>query len=296
MLEVKIEMSVTRLKDVIIPYLYVLPAVLLVSVFLLYPVIFTVYISFTEWDLITPPKWVGFAQYIKLFTDPAFTQSFRNTLIWTAGMLFLPVPIGLFLALIINGVPGEGLVKVLFYLPRILAATAVGIIWQFIYSSDGILNSILTLIGASKFTHTWLTQSPLNTIMMILTTGWGSVGWAMVMFLVGLQTIPLEVIEAAKIEGATEWQINRYIKIPLLKPMATIVITMSIIGSFTVFDLIWVMTRGGPYRSSETLAVTMYRGAFVLFQMGYGAAIAVVLSIIVLSFSIIYLRTSFREE
>lgn len=285
-----------RIREKVTPYLYVAPSFLLVAALLLYPVVFTVVTSFTEWNLITPPKWVGLAQYAKLLRDPAFAQSFANTLLWTAGALLIPIPIGLGLALIMSGVPGEGFAKNLFYMPRVLAATAVGVIWQFIYSSDGVLNSLLELVGASGLTRSWLAEVPTNTIMMILTSSWGSVGWAMVMFLVGLQTIPVEVVEAAKMEGANEWQLTRFIKVPLLKPMGTIVVTMSIIGSFTAFDLIWVMTRGGPYRSSETLAVTMYRGAFVLFQMGYGSAIATVLSLIVLAFSIIYLRAIFKRD
>jgi len=258
-------------------------------------VVFTVYISFTEWNLITPPKWVGLEQYTRLVEDPAFFQSFMNTLTWTVGTLIIPIPVGLFLALMMNRVPGEGFAKVLFYLPRVLAPTAVGTIWKFIYSSDGILTTILVLLGYGSLVRPWLTEAPTNTIMMILTASWGSIGWIMVMFLIGLQTIPPEVIEAAKVEGASEWEVTRYMKLPLLRPMATIVIIQSIIGSFTAFDLIWVMTRGGPYRASETLAVTMYRGAFVLFQMGYGSAIAVVLSFIVLGFSAIYLRSVFSR-
>lgn len=285
-----------RLGGSISPYFYLLPALLLVSVFLLYPVVFTVYLSFTKYDILTPPKWVGLNQYKVLFQDRTFFHSFQNTLIWVGTTLIIPIPLALLLATGMSGMPYSRGPKIMFFLPRVLAATSIGVIWLFVYSPDGILNEILIFLGASSLIHSWLIESPLNTFAIILTAVWAGIGWQMIMFLIGLQAIPGEIIEAANLEGASKWQTFWYMKLPLLKPMMTIVIIMSIIGSFTTFDLIWVMTQGGPYRSSETLAVSMYRGAFVLFKMGYGSAMAVLLSGIVLVFSIVYLYRIFRRE
>jgi multiple sugar transport system permease protein len=132
--------------------------------------------------------------------------------------------------------------------------------------------------------------------MMIAAYTWQSVGTNMVLFLIGLQTIPIDPIEAAKIDGANGWQILRRVTLPLLTPITTVIVTLAVINSFKVFDLIWVMTQGGPYRSSETLVVSMYRESFVLFNLGYGAAIASLLSLIVFVFSAVYLYQIFRRE
>lgn len=132
--------------------------------------------------------------------------------------------------------------------------------------------------------------------MMLAAYTWQTAGTNMVLFSVGLQTIPTDPVEAAKIDGANGWQTFRHVILPLLAPITAVIITLAVVNSFKVFDLIWVMTQGGPYRSSETLVVTMYRESFVLFNMGYGAAIASLLSLIVLLFSAVYLRQMFRRE
>lgn len=278
------------------PYLYILPALLLVSIMLLLPVFFTLGISFTKWDLLSDPQWVGFAQYQKVFQSSKFLTSLGNTLLWTVGTLLVPVLLGLLLAVALDRVAGERIYKFMIYLPRVLAPTVLGVIWSFIYARDGLLNEALRLIGLEDLARSWLLTPPVNTFAMIGTFTWGITGINMILFLVGLQTISKEIVEAAKIEGASEWKIFTHIKLPLLGPITTIVVTMSVIGSFTTFDLVWVMTKGGPYGSSETLAVTMFNESFNLFHVGTGAAIAIVLSLCTLGFSILYLRTVFKRE
>jgi multiple sugar transport system permease protein len=184
-----------------------------------------------------------------------------------------------------------------FYLPATISAAATAVIWFFVFSPDqGILNSFLRLIGLGGLTQSWLVADPpINSWAMILAFTWQGLGPAMLLFLIGLQTIPREPIEAALIDGATGFRLFWHVTMPLLRPMTAVVVGISLINSFKVFDLIWVMTQGGPYRSSETLAVTMYRESFVSFQVGYGAAIAVVLSVIVFLVSAFYLRTMFRR-
>lgn len=289
----KIEKGVTFVS----PYLYIIPSLLVVSILLLYPVVFTIYISLTKWDMITPSVFVGLDQYVALFRNSVFLNSFRNTLIWTASTLFICMPLSFLFAVGMDelGLVAREVFKVVFFLPRVMAIAAIGVIWKFIYSSHGILNELLELFGAKFLIHSWLLEPGLNTFAMIVTAIWANVGWMMVMFLIGLGTIPTEVLEAARLDGASERQLLWYVKLPLIKFMTSIVVLMGVIVSFTIFDLIWVMTMGGPFRSSETLAVTVFRSGFTLFKMGYSAAIAVVLSAIVLVFSIIYLRTIFRH-
>lgn len=277
-------------------YGYVLPALLLVAGLLLTPVLFTIGISFTSWDLISASVFVGGEKYLSVANDPAFFQSFLNTLLWTAGTLILPVLGGLLLAVWLERLPGQRVWKVAIYLPHVLAATVVGVVWQYIYANEGVLNQALQDIGLGRLAQPWLALSPTNTYAMIVASAWRGLGSSMVLFLVGLQMIPSNVVEASLLDGASGWRQLRDIKLPLLKPITAVVVLLSVANSFTTFDLVWVMTQGGPFRSSETLAVTMYRQAFVTWDLGYASALAVILSVIVLVFSIFYLRLIFRRE
>ena len=278
------------------PYLYLLPALLLVGGLLLYSVAHTLAISFTDWDLITPPRFVGLQNYVDAIRDPTFTRSFSNTLIWTGGSLLLPVGGGLLLAVLLERIPGQRVLKTLIYLPAILSTTVIAAIWSYVYTNNGVLNETLRWAGLDALARPWLVWAPTNTLAMIVAASWRALGPSMVLFLVGLQTIPPELIEAAKIDGAGERTLFWRIKLPLLRPITAIVVIMSVIGSFMTFDLVWVMTQGGPGRSSETLAVTMYRQAFIMWRMGYAGAVAVILSTIVIAFSIFYLRATLKRS
>lgn len=281
----------------IAPYLYLLPAVLMVGTFLLYPVVYSLFISFTRWDGLMPPKFTGYDNYAQLIRDPVFITSLTNTILWVLATLILPVAIGLLLAAGLNRVRGQSVLKSVFYLPYIIAAAAIGIIWSFIYEpGQGVLNTILTLLHLKQLIRSWLVTPWVNTFSMIAAYTWQTMGTNMVLFLVGLQSIPTDPIEASKIDGANGPQVFIHITLPLLKPFIVVVTTMAIVNSFKVFDLIWVMTQGGPYRSSETLAVTMYRESFILFHLGYGAAVSVLLALIVFVSSWLYIRSTLRSE
>jgi len=212
------------------------------------------------------------------------------------GTLLLPVALGLLLALMVNRIPLQGFFKSMFYLPYAVSATSVAVIWGFMLSPVGFIDNVLRAVGLGNLATSWLITPPWNTIMMLIAYTWLSTGTNMILFLVGLQNIPTDPIEAAKIDGANTRQLNWYVVFPLLRPVTTVVVTIAVVNGFKVFDLRWVMTQGGPYRSSETLAVTMYRESFVSFHLGYGAAIANILSFIVIMFSIIYLRSIFQRE
>jgi len=278
------------------PYVYMLPAILFVAIFLLWPAIYTFYIGFTKWNGLTPPEFVGLQNYVQMFQEPVFATSFLNTIIWVIATLLFPVLLGLLLAVFVNRIPLQGFFKGIFYLPYAISATSVAVIWTFMLAPDGTVNQLLRVMGLDSLARPWLMMPPWNTITMLVAFTWQTTGTNMILFLVGLQAIPTEPVEAAKLDGANSFQSFRHVVLPLLRPITTVVITISVVNSFKVFDLIWVMTQGGPYRSSETLAVTMYRESFVLFRLGFGAAIATVLSSIVIVFSIFYLRSIFRRE
>lgn len=277
-------------------YLYLLPAVLFVGIFLLYPAAYTFYASLTDWDGLNPPLYIGFDNYARFFDDPVFKTSFSNTLIWVIATILFPVLWGLGMAVLVSRIRFEGVFKTIFYLPYAISATSTSVMWAFMLSPNGFINAALHQVGLDDWARSWLISPPWHTYMMIAAYTWQSAGTNMVLFLVGLQTIPAEPVEAAKIDGANGWQVFRHVVFPLLTPITSVIVTLAVINSFKVFDLIWVMTQGGPYRSSETLVVTMYRELFVAFDLGYGAAVASLLSLIVFVFSAVYLRQIFRRE
>ena len=277
-------------------YIYVIPALIMVLVFLIAPVVFVIYASFTDWDLLHPMNFVGLKNYIKIFTDPNLLISTRNTLIWVIMILAIPMFLGLILAVFIKNVWFSKQIKSIFYIPLAMSGAGIGIIWNWIFSRTGLLNSVLISLGVLTMPTSWLLNVPQNTFAMVVAATWQVTGLNMILFLMGLQNIQPEVLEAAKIDGANEWQTFARIILPLLKPITTVVIILNIIGSFKIFDIIWVMTAGGPARSSETLAVSMYKESFSLYKMGYGSSIAVLLSFIVFAVGIGYLRIVGREK
>jgi multiple sugar transport system permease protein len=277
-------------------YLYLAPALFFVGVFLLYPAARTFYVSLTDWDGLNPPHYIGFHNYSQFFEDPVFKTSFSNTLYWVVATIFFPVLWGLGMALLIQRIRFEGFFKTIFYLPYAISATSTSVMWAFMLAPNGFINTVLRNTGLDDWARSWLISPPWHTAMMLAAYTWQSAGTNMVLFSVGLQTIPTDPVEASKIDGANAWQTFWHVILPLLAPITAVIITLAVVNSFKVFDLIWVMTQGGPYRSSETLVVTMYRESFVLFNMGYGAAIASLLSLIVFAFSAIYLRQMFRRE
>ncbi len=280
----------------VVSYLFILPAFLLVFVLLLIPMFQNIYYSFFEWDGLKKPVFIGLRNYTAFFSDENFLVSFRNTLIWVGFTLVFPVMGGLLIAIFVRGMVLERLFKSIFFIPLTISFVATGIIWTYMFSKElGVLNNLFRVFGINEKVS-WLTNVPLNTFSLLIAWTWQQLGVNMVLFLMGLATLPQDPIEAAVIDGANKWQTFIHVTFPMLRPITTIVITMAMVNSFKAFDIIYVMTRGGPYRSSETLAVTMFRETFTLFRMGYGAAISVLLSIIVIAVSAIYIRRMARKE
>jgi ABC-type sugar transport system permease subunit len=276
-------------------YLFLAPAVVLVGIFLLYPTVRSSYLSFTDYKGIGPAKWVGLANYRELWNDPVLSRSTTNTVYWVIGTLILPVGLGLLIAVLSFDLKGGSFYRLPFLMPYALSGTAIATVWSFMLQSNGALNSVLDSVGLGSLAHSWLLRPPLNTWAMIFASTWQAVGVSVLLFLIGLQVIPKDPLEAARLDGAEGWRLFVDMVFPLLRPMTVVIVGISLANSLKTFDIIWVMTQGGPYRSSETLAVTMYRQTFVLFQHGYGAAISVVLSVIVLLVSLLYLTRTMRS-
>lgn len=277
------------------PFLYVVPAALFVAAFLLYPVVVTVWQSLTHDDGITTPVFVGLANFRDLFADAHFLVSLGNTVIWTLAAVAFPVTLGLVFAITLNAVRWSNLFKTVIYLPATVSAAAVGILFTYVFAYDnGALNAIVNALGFKSVR--WLFEAPVNTWSMIAAYTWQSTGLNMMLFLVGLQGLPPEPLEAAKLDGCTGFGLVWRIIVPMLMPYVVIATLLAVVNGFKVFDIIWVMTQGGPGRSSETLAVTMYREGFILFNQGYGAAIAVIIGAAAMIFSYFYLRSVLDQE
>ena len=281
--------------SIINKYLLCVPALFFVVFFLFVPVIENIYYSFFKWDGLSEPIFIGISNYVKVINDYSFISSFLNTIIWVVFTLIFPVFGGLLIAYYIRGLKFENIYKTIIYVPFTISFVATGVIWTYIYGRDlGVLNGILSIFGISKIN--WLTNYPINNISLIIAWTWQQMGVNLVLYLMGLSTIPKEPVESAMIEGANKFQIFIFIVIPMLKPISVVVITMAMVNSFKVFDLIYVVTRGGPAKTTETLAITMFRESFVLFNMGYGSAISIILTLMILLISFVYMKKSLDTE
>ena len=285
----------TRVARFLTPYVFLAPAMALVGVLLLWPFLRSAYLSFTDFGGIGTPEWVGLRNYERLLDDAILARSVRNTLYWVIGTLILPVGLGLVIAVFSHDLKGGAFYRIPFLLPYALSGTAIATVWQFMLNRNGALNGVLESVGLESLARSWLLRPPVNTWAMIVASTWQAVGVTVLLFLIGLQVIPKDPIEAARLDGAEGWRLFWDITFPLLRPMTVVVVGISLVNSLKTFDIIWIMTQGGPARSSETLAVTMYRETFVIFNHGYGAAISVVLSVIVIAVSLIYLTRTMRN-
>lgn len=274
---------------------FVAPGVLLVAVLLYLPLMWTLFLSFSTYNGLGDPEWAGLANYREMFQDPDFLSSMFNTLLWVVGTLAVPVGLGLVLALLTWNLRGGVWLRLPFLIPYAISGIGVGLIWSFVLQSNGALDQALHAFGVGD-TPRWLLDAPLNTIVMIVAASWQGVGVNALLFTIGLQSIPKEPLEAARLDGAGGLRLFRSILWPMLRPLTTVVIGLSIVASLKTFDIVLGMTKGGPGRVSETLALTMFNDTFVNSQYGLGSAIAVFLTVVTLLASILYLRQQLSKK
>ena len=286
------------------PYLFLIVPLLLYMVWIIGPMLYTFYLSLTDWDGISPEtKYIGLKNFETLFgslgkTVPsAFEYSLVNNLKWLLTFTTIPIVIGLGLAIILNqDIRGDRFFKVGIFLPQVLSFAVVALIWAWVYNPRaGLINSFLISLGVED-PPGWLADKSLATWSIITAAIWRQIGYVMILYIAGLKNIDLTLIDATKVDGANSWQRFRYVVFPLLAPVTTIVVVISIIDSLRTFDLVQIMTRGGPANATSVLANLMYIQAFNNYKMGLGAATAVVLFIISLVFIIIYLQRIMRDE
>ncbi|RDW15347.1 carbohydrate ABC transporter permease [Oceanobacillus chungangensis] len=265
-------------------YLFLLPTIIGLLLFRLIPVIFAFFTSFTDWDIYSPPVWIGLENYTRIFQSGEFWQILRNTLLFTAIYTVGVCIIGLFFAMLLNQrLKGIKFFRSLFFLPVITSIVAVGIIWNWILSpQNGILNILLDKIFNLQEPISWLGDPDYALIALALVYIWKSVGYQMLIFLAGLQNIPTELQEAAQMDGANKWKVFTKVTLPLLTPTIFFVLVITIIESFHTFGITHSMTQGGPYNATNTLSYFIYQNAFVHFNMGYASSLSFVLFILIL--------------
>jgi ABC-type sugar transport system permease subunit len=268
----------------------VAPGLALVALIFYLPALYTFYLSFSKYNGLGNPTFAALGNFTEMFGDPAFLTALGNTILWVAGTLILPVGLGLLVAYLAFGLRGGGWLRLPFLLPYALSGVAVGVVWSFMLGSGGAINQALAFLHLPGADVRWLQDAPLNTIVMIIAAAWQGVGVNALLFTVGLQSIPKEPLEAARLDGVNGWRLFRYMVWPLLRPSTVVVVGLSIVNGLKTFDIVQTMTAGGPARASETLALTMYRDSFLESNYGLGAAVAMFLSIVTVLASIIYLR------
>lgn len=265
-------------------YAYILPSLILILSFSIIPIFMSAFFSFTEYNVMNPPKIVGAANYVKVFRDEYVREALINTLKY----VLITVPIQTILALVfaaflavkMQNAKGEFLRSVMF-IPVIASAVTSGTIWRIILGTDnGVLNNILGLFGIHAIN--WLGDSKTSLISICIVAIWKNVGYFLVIFYAGIMDIPRSLYEAARVDGANMLQQFFKITLPMLKPITSLVVTLGIIWSFQVFDLSYQMTGGGPGYSSVTIVMAIYNAAFKQYKMGYACALAMVLLVIVL--------------
>lgn len=273
-------------------FIFVLPALALFAIFVFYPTISTFYISLHKWNGFSPMRFLGLSNYLKLLHDPLFLNALKNTLVWMVLYTSLTTGLGLTIAVLLEGdLWYASMVKSIVFFPMVISYVAGGIIWAFIYDPDfGVLNAFLRFIKLSSLAQPWLGNPKTALYSIIIAGTWMWSGFSMIIISAGLKSIPPQITEAAKIDGANSWQLFRHITLPLLIPPLMVVVITTGINSLKVFDIVFTMTRGGPFYSSEVIAHFMYMETFYHSKMGYGSAIAVMLFLIVIIASIPYLK------
>ncbi|WBX81985.1 sugar ABC transporter permease [Virgibacillus salarius] len=274
-------------------YLFILPQVIVFLGLSLYPIIMSYVYSFYDWSGIGPlTDFIGFDNYKNVFTEEKFWNAFKNTFIYTSGFTTISVSVALILALILNSpnLKGRTIYRTIYFLPVVTTTAIVGVIMKNIFGNQGLINQVLVMVGVIDQAIPWLVNPFTAMIVLIIVGSWKEIGIIMIYWLTGLQMIPKELYEAAKIDGAGHWQTLRYITLPMLAPVGATILLLTTVSSMRVFDLVKTLTNGGPFFSTETLELYIYRFAFASegpSQVGYASTVGVILGMTVFIISLL---------
>jgi ABC-type sugar transport system permease subunit len=278
---------------------FVLPALLLYLVFMVYPFFQSIYLSFTSWNGASPVKeWIGLDNYRALIRDPMLWLSLRHNLIWVIVGTVAPIVIGMGLALLLWRRPkGFTLFRTVYFMPQVLSTVVIGIVWNWIYNPIfGILNTGLDAVGLEGVSRGWLGDPDVALYAVLIAAIWATIGFTFVIFLAGLQNVSKDLLEAATIDGANAWQRFWNVTVPQMAGVINIVVAFLLIGGFNVFDIIFVMTGGGPANATEVIATYTYKEAFTQNNIGYASTLSLVMTVISLIASVTFIRLRERQE
>jgi ABC-type sugar transport system permease subunit len=278
-----------------IGYLFVLPYLIHLLVFILFPVAFSFVLIFHKWNIISPMQWIGLTNFEKLFQDQLFFHSLINTITFLLVHIPLQITVALFLAEFLNQkIKFRSFFRAAYFLPVVVSGVVITMLWDSLYAQDtGILNKLLTSIGVGRIP--WLTRPEMAMVSIAIMATWKNVGLYIVLFLVGLQTVPKYLYEAAEMEGATHWQCFWHITLPMINPTMFMVVILSTIGGFSLFIEPYIMTGGGPLDSTLSAILYIYQQGFYFYHMGYAATLGFVFAAIVLLVLLIQRRFVERE-
>lgn len=293
----------TKFRQALLAYLFLLPALILLLIFTFYPIGYGIMLSFYDYNMLrhtddgslAPPEWAGLKNFQRVFKDPYFFIALRNSLLY---LLIVPIIqlCAILTAILVNKkLPGITWFRTAYYIPVVTSVVIVGIAWKWVLGSDGILNFLLVRqLGLFESNIPWLTNRSLALISVMFVTLWQGIGYYMVLYLAGLQAIPPEFEEAAKLDGASSLQVFKDVIVPLLKPTIALCSIISCISALKVFGEIYVMTMGGPENGTLTMVYYIFNKAFNEFDMGYAAALAMVLALFVGAVS--YINIAFFKK
>lgn len=274
----------------IVPYLYILPNMILFLTFMIVPIFMSFYYSTVKWNGLGTPKFIGLENYLYIFQDSVFIKSMLNTVYYSAVTVPLLMALSLFFAVLLNHeLPLRGLIRSSIYAPAVVSTVVVGTVFTWIFQDQlGLINYIITLFGGEGIK--WANDTRFAMIMIIAATVWQKTGYNMVIYLAGLQGVPNELLEAATIDGANTWQKFRFVTLPMLKNTHMFVMITCLINSFRSFDLIYTMTQGGPLNSTKTIVMYVYEQAFNKNYYGRAAAAGVVLFVFMVVFTVLRIK------
>lgn len=280
-----------------IPYFLVAPAFAIFSLAILGPILATFGLSLTNWDGFSTPSFVGLDNFARAFQDKIYMDSYWHAGVYIAATLVLEVVVGLLLAGLVSAKRNTTFYRVAFFTPVMLPLVVISVLWSFILNPDlGILNRFLGDIGLESWQKIWLGEQATALLSLSVISGWIFAGFYMAIFYAGFQRIPSTIIESARLDGATEWQLLRQIKIPMVKNLTEVAVLLCFTGGIQVFDLVYVLTNGGPYDTTQVPTTYLVRVVFRDQQMGYGSALAVILTMVVVLVGLIYTKVRTKED
>ncbi len=277
------------------PTMLIAPAIILFFTVILLSAVRSLWISLHDWDGMGPMTWIGFGNYVELYNDPQFYTSLKNNLIWLIMFMAAP-PLGLAIALLVNQkIRGMRFLKSLFFIPLVLASVTVGVVFTWVYTPEfGLLALVFKAFGATA--PAVLSDEHFVTFAIVIAALWPQITFCMVLYLAGLNNLSEELIGAGRVDGAKGWNMLWHIVLPQLTQVTFIAIAVTVVGALRSFDMVSVMTRGGPFGSSSVLAYQMFEQSIFSYRFGYGAAIASVLFVIMGLFIVWYLSRIIRTE